>query len=109
MPPRQACARPKSSTSALEEYRCRGRQAYLALASARERIAASQASVEAARRAWRPPRPSAPRPGDPLEIIDAQVAYSNAELQAVEARYDYYLACAQLDRAIGRDWQNGTP
>ncbi|NLC55335.1 MAG: TolC family protein [Armatimonadetes bacterium] len=85
-------------------------QAYLALASARERIAASQASVEAARKSLEAAEAKYRLDlAIPLEIIDAQVAYSNAELQAVEARYDYYLACAQLDRAIGRDWQNGTP
>lgn len=81
-------------------------QAHLALASARERVEASRASIEAARKSLEVAE--AKYKNDlaiPLEIVDAQVAYSNALLQAIEARYDYLLARAQLDRAIGLDWK----
>lgn len=79
-------------------------QAHLALAGARERVAAAEVSLQLARKNLEVAE--AKYQADlaiPLEIVDAQVAASNAELQWIEARYDYYLARAQLDRAMGRE------
>ena len=78
-------------------------QAHLAVGSARERVEASRASVTAARKNLEVAEAKYKLDlGILIEIVDAQVAYSNAELQAIQARYDYFLARAQLDRAMGR-------
>jgi|LFRM01.2.fsa_nt_gb outer membrane protein len=77
-------------------------QAHLALTSARERIAAAEASVAMARKNLEVAEARYKQGlAIPIEIVDAQVAFSNAELQAISARYDYLLARTQLDRAIG--------
>lgn len=79
-------------------------QAHLALDSARERVAAAAASVAAARKNLDVANEKF-RLGlaITIELVDAQIASSNAELQAVQARYDYFLAQAQLDKALGKD------
>ncbi|HOQ28430.1 MAG TPA: TolC family protein, partial [Armatimonadota bacterium] len=70
--------------------------------SARERIAAAEASVAMARKNLEAAEARYKQGlAIPIEIVDAQVAFSNAELQAISARYDYLLARTQLDRAIG--------
>lgn len=43
-----------------------------------------------------------------IETVDAQVQLFNAETSATQALYDYYVARADLDRAIGR-WTNEIP
>jgi outer membrane protein len=37
----------------------------------------------------------------PLEVVDAQVSYSNAQLREAQARYEYRVALGRLGRAIG--------
>lgn len=77
-------------------------QAYLALTGAHERITASEASVTMARKNLEVAEARYKQGlAIPIEIVDAQIAFSNAELQAIGARYDYLLARAQLDRATG--------
>ncbi len=79
-------------------------QAHLSLTSANERIAAAEASVAMARKNLEVAQARYKLDlAIPLEIVDAQVAFSNAQLQAIGARYDYLLSRAQLDRAIGAD------
>ncbi|MBI3945610.1 MAG: TolC family protein [Armatimonadetes bacterium] len=81
-------------------------QAHLDLASARERVDAARASVAAARKNLDVVQARFEQDlAIPLEIVDAQVTLRNAELQAIGARYDYFLARAQLDRAMGRDYE----
>ena len=41
--------------------------------------------------------------GTALELIDAQVNYTSAQSNHVQALYDYKLALAQLDKAIGKE------
>ena len=37
----------------------------------------------------------------PLEVVQAQVDYSNAQFRATQALYDYHTALGRLARAIG--------
>ncbi|HMK57349.1 MAG TPA: TolC family protein [Dissulfurispiraceae bacterium] len=39
--------------------------------------------------------------GNPVEVTDAQVAYTNAKTAYIQALYDYNVASAALDKAIG--------
>jgi len=39
--------------------------------------------------------------GNPVEVTDAQVAYTNAKTSYIQALYDYNIAFAALDKAIG--------
>ena len=39
--------------------------------------------------------------GDVIELKDAEVAYTDAELSLLTARYDYALAVADLKQAMG--------
>ncbi|HMK61112.1 MAG TPA: TolC family protein [Dissulfurispiraceae bacterium] len=39
--------------------------------------------------------------GNPVEVTDAQVAYTNAKTSYIQALYDYNIAFASLDKAIG--------
>ena len=41
--------------------------------------------------------------GSSIEVIDAQVALTRAEANAIRATYDYRIALAQLEYALGRD------
>ena len=41
--------------------------------------------------------------GTALELIDAQVNYTSAQSNHVQALYDYKLALAQIDKAIGKE------
>jgi outer membrane protein len=83
-------------------------QAVLNLASARERVDASQASVEAATVALQAANARFEVGlAISIEITDAQVNYIQARNTQITALYDYYVARAQLDRAIGR-YRGGT-
>lgn len=83
-------------------------QAVLSLASARERVEASQASVEAATVALQAANARFEVGlAISIEITDAQVNYIQARNTQITALYDYYIARAQLDRAIGR-YRGGT-
>jgi outer membrane protein len=46
--------------------------------------------------------------GSPVEVTDALVSESRAELAHVEALYDYRIAVARLDRAMGRRHSSGS-
>ncbi len=81
-------------------------QAHLVLASARERVDAARVSVTMATKNLEVAETKYKLGlAIPIEIVDAQVAFSNAQLQEIQARYDYFLARAQLDYAVGQDTQ----
>jgi outer membrane protein TolC len=42
------------------------------------------------------------------ELIDVEVALTNVRLRLLSARYDYYIAVAALDRAVGRIIEEGS-
>jgi outer membrane protein TolC len=78
-------------------------QAVYSLASARERVDASEASVEAATVALEAANARF-EVGLAIivEITDAQLDYITAQNSRITALYDFFIARAQLDRAIGR-------
>jgi len=78
-------------------------QAILNLESARERVNASAASVEAASVALQAANARFEVGlAISIEITDAQLNYFVARNTQITALYDYYVARAELDRAIGR-------
>jgi len=77
--------------------------AYLNLTDARERIGASEFSVQAARRNLEAQEERYKQGlAIPLDLLNAQVTLTTADSNAVQARYDYYTALAQLDYAMGK-------
>ncbi len=79
------------------------KEAILNLASARERLAASEVSLTAAQKNAEVQNEKYTHElAIPLDLINAQVALATAQSNAVEALYDYYISQAQLDLAIGK-------
>jgi outer membrane protein TolC len=77
--------------------------AHLNLASARDRVDASRATVEAAQVALEAANARYQQGlATTIDLTDAQVGFIQARNDAINALYDYYLAQAQLERAIGR-------
>jgi outer membrane protein TolC len=78
-------------------------EAYLNLTDARERMGASEFSVRAAQRNM-DVQDERYKQGlaIPLDLLNAQVTLTTANSNAVQARYDYYTALAQLDYAMGK-------
>jgi outer membrane protein len=78
-------------------------QSYLDVQSAREVIRANRKAREAAaenlRLAWGRYKAGV---GNIIEVTDAQVQFAQADLNYVRALYDYKVAEANLDKAIGR-------
>lgn len=79
------------------------RQAYYNLQNAKDRIAASDLSLVAAQKNYDVQQSRYQQGlGIPLDLLNAQVAVVTAQSNAVQARYDYYTAIAQMEFAIGR-------
>jgi outer membrane protein len=78
-------------------------QSYLDVQSAREVIRANRKAREAAaenlRLAWGRYKAGV---GNIIEVTDAQVQFAQADLNYVRALYDYKVAEANLDKAVGR-------
>jgi len=78
-------------------------QAYLDVTSAWELIRATKKALEAARENYRLAQGRYQvGVGSIIEVTDAQVQYFQADLRFVRALYDYRVAEAQLDKAIGK-------
>ena len=79
------------------------KQAFLSVTEAEERIQVAEESLvlaeEEARLAKERYRLGA---SFMLELIDSQVAFSTAQLNYISALYDYNLAVAQLEQAVGK-------
>jgi outer membrane protein len=80
-------------------------QAYLDVKSGWELIRASKKALEAAREnlrlAWGRYQAGV---GTIIEVTDAQVQFSQADLKFVQALYDYRVYEAKLDKAIGKPY-----
>ncbi len=78
-------------------------QRYLDLTSAWELIRATKKALEAARENYRLAQGRYQvGVGSIIEVTDAQVQFFQADLKFVQALYDYRVAEAQLDKAIGK-------
>lgn len=84
-------------------------QAYVNLVQASERVSVANVGLTQAREAFRLSRlraqvgvTASPQVSPQLELSNAQATLTQAETNRVNAVYDYNLARAQLDRAVGR-------
>jgi len=86
-----------------EEVRLEVQQAYRNLEAALQRIEASEANVRRAERALEIAQTRfASGLGTQVELNDAELAVTRARTNFIQARYDYNVARARLDRAAGR-------
>ncbi|MCL6629291.1 MAG: TolC family protein, partial [Armatimonadetes bacterium] len=78
------------------------RQSYLSLKESEERIRAAEKGLEQAREGMRLAQVRY-RGGvsTQIEVLDAQTALTQAETNYVNALYDYQIALAKLERAVG--------
>ncbi|MHB0913127.1 MAG: TolC family protein [Armatimonadota bacterium] len=86
-----------------KDIRSEVQQAYLDLTNAKERMAASDLSLTAARTNL-DAQEGRYKQGlaIPLDLLNAQLGVTTAESNAVQARYDYYTSIARLEYAIGK-------
>lgn len=78
-------------------------QAYLDMQSAAEQVRAMTKAVEAAQENWRLAQGRYKAGvGSIIEVTDAQVQFYRAELDLIRAKYDFKVAEARFDKAIGR-------
>ncbi|MCS6829827.1 MAG: TolC family protein [Armatimonadota bacterium] len=79
------------------------RNAYLSLQEAREKVVAAEKGVQAATESLRVARVRYEAGvSTQLELSDAELAYTQAEQNLVNARYDLRVAWARLEKAMGR-------
>jgi TolC family type I secretion outer membrane protein len=77
-------------------------EAYLNLQDAEERISTAEIAVRQAEENLDLAHGRyAAGVGNPIEVTDAQVAYSNAKTAYIQALYDYKVAQASLEKAMG--------
>jgi TolC family type I secretion outer membrane protein len=77
-------------------------QAYLNLQEARDRIFTAEITVKQAEENLELANGRyAAGVGNPVEVTDAQVAYSSAKTAHIQALYDYRIAQASIEKAIG--------
>lgn len=103
-----ASAKAGAVSAALEDAQLRKdiaaqvQQAWLNLTNARERIAAAALGAEAAQSNFDAQSARYTEGlATPLDLVNAQVDLATAQNNAVGAQYDYYVAQAQLDYALG--------
>lgn len=78
------------------------RQAHLNLLEAEERIAAAELTVQQAKENMEIANGRYQAGvGSPIEVADAEVSYSSAQQDYIQALYDYRIAQASLERAMG--------
>ena len=84
------------------QVRLEVRQAFLNLGKAEKNIEAAEASLEAAREAYRLATVSYQAgEGTNTEVLDARTALTRAEANHVQALFEYNVALAALERAVG--------
>jgi outer membrane protein len=86
-----------------KDIRAQVEEAYLALTNARERMAASSVSLEAANKNYLAQKERYDQGlGSTLDLLNAELQVVTAQSDDVQACYDYYIAAAQMDYAVGR-------
>jgi outer membrane protein len=77
--------------------------AYLNLTNAQERLAASEVGLTAAQKNYEVQSAKYKQGlAITLDLLNAEVQAITAQTNVVQARYDYYIALAQLDYAVGK-------
>ncbi|MDH7601362.1 MAG: TolC family protein [Armatimonadota bacterium] len=88
-----------------KDIRAEVEEAYLNLTSAKERLVASEVSLEAATENYEAQKERyAQGSGTTLDMLNAEVQLVTAQTGQVQAQYDYYVAIAQLKYATGTIW-----
>lgn len=97
------------SKQVIKDIQAQVQQAYLNLASSKERLNASTIGLNAAQRNY-DVQSARYKQGlaIPLDLINAELQVVTAQTNDVQARYDYYVAVAQLEYAVGDGGQSGT-
>ncbi|HEY3299011.1 MAG TPA: TolC family protein, partial [Armatimonadota bacterium] len=86
-----------------KDIRAQVEEAHLNLTSARQRMYASAVSLDAANKNYMAQKERyAQGLGTTLDLLNAEVQAVTAENDNIQARYDYYLAVAQMDYALGK-------
>jgi len=76
--------------------------AYLNLTSSQKRIAAAQVGLDSAKKNYEVQREKYSQGlGTTLDLLNAEVQLTKAQSNLVQARYDYYVAIAQMDYSVG--------
>ncbi len=82
--------------------RLEAEQAYLSLREAEERIRVTEKAVVQAQENYELARGRYQvGVGSPLEITDAEVLLANARANHIQALYDYKVAAARIEKAMG--------
>lgn len=85
------------------DIRSQVEEAYLNLTNAKERVQASAISLQAANDNYSAQKERyAQGLGTTLDLLNAEVQVITAQSDDVQARYDYYIAIAQIDYAVGK-------
>ena len=87
----------------VKDIQAQVQEAYLNLTNAKERTAASEVGLTAAQANYDAQKD---RYGQgvatPLDLLNAEVQLITAQSNSVQARYDYYIAIAQMDFSVGK-------
>jgi len=87
----------------LKDIHLQVEEAYLNLCNARERMSASIVSLEASNKNYQVQQERyAQGLSTALDLLNAEVQTVTAQSDDVQARYDYYIALAQMDYAVGK-------
>ncbi len=93
----------QAETQVMRDIPTQVEQAYLNLTSSKDRLAASDVGLQAAQVNYNAQKERyALGSGTIIDTLNAQVQLTTAQSNAVQARYDYYTAIAQMDYAVGK-------
>ena len=82
--------------------RLEGEQAYLSLKEAKERIGVTEKALTQAQENFELARGRYQvGVGSPLEVTDAEVSLANARANRIQALYDFKVAEAKIEKAMG--------
>ncbi|MDO8589638.1 MAG: TolC family protein [Armatimonadota bacterium] len=91
------------SEQVLKDIRAEVEEAYLNLKNAGERLSASEVSLQSAQANYDAQQARyAQGLAIPLDLLNAEVQVVTARVNAVQARYDYYTAIAEMELATGK-------
>jgi len=86
----------------LKDISAQVEEAHLNLTSAKERTSASAVGLEAAQKNYDAQKERYNQGlGTTLDVLNAEVQVLTAQSNEVQARYDYYIAIAQVDYSVG--------
>jgi outer membrane protein TolC len=87
----------------LKDIHLQVEEAYLNLNNARERMSASIVSLEASNKNYQVQQERyAQGLSTALDLLNAEVQAVTSQNDDVQARYDYYIALAQMEYAVGK-------